>query len=116
MRSPQLKPSMNEDIKEFDIFILTKSGQLKKIDWIKSTDDYNHYMLNLHHYIPRHDFNKNRKWYEERKIKQKLILMPIVTHEAVHNIGIKNYSDEEFKARYKISKWDLLFNRKFSEY
>lgn len=116
MRSPQLKPSMNEDIKEFDIFILTKSGQLKKINWIKSTDDYNHYMLNLHHYIPRHDFNKNRKWYEERKIKQKLILMPISMHEQVHNQAVHNLSDDDFYGWYKVDRWELVFNRKHSKY
>lgn len=110
------KPSMNEDIKEFDIFLLTKTGRLVKIDWIKSTDDYNHYIFNLHHFIPRQDYNNNRQWYKDRKIKQKLILMPINIHEAIHNIGIKNLSDEEFKTRFKISRRDLIFNKKTTSY
>lgn len=112
----RLKSSMNDDIKEFDIFRLTKSGRLIKIDWIKSTDDYNHYLAHLHHYIPKHDFNKNRHWYEERGIKQKLILVSIILHEHIHNIGIKTLSDEEFEQKYKISRWELIFNRKHSKY
>ena len=107
---------MNEDIKKFNIFLLTKSGRLIKIDWIKSINDYNHYQFNLHHYIPKQDYNKNIEWYKERGIEQKLILMPINIHEAIHNIGIKIFTDEEFKARFKISRWALIFCKKHSEY
>lgn len=109
------KRKMNEDIKNFDVYFLDiTTGRLIKTTQIKSTDDYNHYMFHLHHYIK--DYEKNKKWYDERGIKQKLILMPIIVHEYVHNQGIKAISDEEFKARFKISKWDLIFNRKYSAY
>lgn len=110
------KHDMNEDIKEYDVYILTKSGKLKKINWIKSTDDYNHYFFNLHHFIEKQHYRKNREWYEERGIKQFLILLPVAIHEQLHGIAIKNLSDEEFKTRYKISKWELIFNKKFSKY
>lgn len=110
------KHDMNKDIKEYDIFVLTKLGKLKKINWIKSTDDYNHYQYNLHHYIPKQHYVKNKQWYKEREIKQFLILLPIPIHEQLHGIAIKNLTDKEFKARYKISKWALLFNKKFSNY
>lgn len=110
------KHDMNKDIQEFDIYVLTRSGKLKQIFWIKSTNDYNHYLFNLHHFIEKQHYRDNEKWYKERGIKQKLILLPVLIHEQVHGIAIKNLSDEEFKSRYKISKWDLLFNRKFSEY
>lgn len=110
------KHDMNKDIQEFDIYILTRSGKLKQIFWIKSTDDYNHYRFNLHHFIEKQHYRGNEQWYKERGIKQKLILLPVFIHEQVHGIAIKNLSYEEFKTSYKISKWALLFNRKFSEY
>lgn len=110
------KHDMNKDIQEFDIYVLTRSGKLKQIFWLKSTNDYNHYLFNLHHFIEKQHYRDNEQWYKERGIKQKLILLPVIIHEQLHGIAIKNLSDEEFKARYKISKWALLFNRKFSEY
>jgi len=110
------KHNMNEDIKKFDIFILTRSGKLKQIYWLKSTSDYNHNLYHLHHFIEKQHYEQNKSWYEERGIKQFLILLPIFIHEQLHGIAIKNLSDEEFKARYKISKWALIFNRKYSNY
>lgn len=108
------KPTMNEDIKKYPIFTLTDSGKLIRVDWIKSTANYNHYEYNLHHFIK--DYHKNQSWYDERSIKQKLILVPIELHEQIHNQAIKNLNDEEFLKEYKISRWELIFNRKHSEY
>lgn len=110
------KHSMDEDIKKYDIFTLTRFGKLKKINWIKSTNDYNHYFFNLHHYIEKQHYEDNEQWYKDRGIQQKLILLPIAIHEQLHGIAIKNLNDEDFKARYKISKWALIFNRKYSKY
>lgn len=109
------KHNMNEDIKKYDIFLLTKSGKLRQIHWLKSTKDYNHYYLNLHHFIEKQHYEDNKQWYDERGIKQFLILMPVKIHEQLHGTAIKNLSNEEFKARYKISKRALLFNRKYYE-
>lgn len=108
--------SMNDDIKEFDIFILTPEGKLQKIEWILTDSDYNHYAFNLHHYILKNQYWDNKQWYNERGIKQKLILLPKSIHEQVHQIAIKNLSDEQFLLSYRISRWDLLFNRKFTKY
>lgn len=110
------KSTMNDDIKEFDIFRLLPSGKLQQIFYINSTADYNHYTHNLHHYIKKQHYDKNKSWYEERGIKQKLILLPISTHEQVHNQAIENLSDDDFYGFYKISRWDLLFNKKHTEY
>ncbi len=110
------KNSMNNDIKEFDIFILLLSGKLKQIFNIFSINDYNHYVFNLHHYIKAQEWNRNKAWYIERGIKQKLILLPIHIHEQVHFQAVHNMSDEEFEAKYKISRWDLIFNRRHSKY
>lgn len=108
--------TMNEDIKEFDIFKLLPSGELKQIFNINSTADYNHYTHNLHHYIKKKHFEKNRSWYEERNIKQKLILLPIAIHEQVHQQAVFSLSDDDFYGFYKISRWDLLFNKKHTKY
>lgn len=110
------KPTMNADIKEFDIFLLTPSGKLKQTFNILSTADYNHYQFNLHHYIPKQQYEKNKSWYEERGIKQKLILVPITLHEQIHNQAVTSLSDDDFYGFYKISRWELIFNRKHSKY
>lgn len=110
------KSTMNNDIKKFDIFCLTPLGKLKQIYNILSTADYNHYQYNLHHYIPKQQYEKNKNWYEERGIKQKLILVPISLHEQIHNQAVTNLSDDDFYGFYKISRWELIFNRKHSKY
>ena len=106
---------MNDDILKYPIYVF-RNGKLKRTFRIKSTDDYDHYLFNLHHYIEKQHYESNKQWYEDRGIKQFLILLPVVIHEQLHGNAIKNLSDEEFKSRYKISKWDLLFNRKYSGY
>ena len=106
---------MNKDIQKYDIFCL-QNGKLKPVNWIQSVDDYNHNTLNLHHYIEKQHYDGNKKWYEERGISQKLILLPIPIHEQVHNIAIKNLSDFEFQKRFKISRWDLIFNKRHTKY
>lgn len=106
---------MNEDIKQYPIYKLV-NGKLIQIYWIKSTDDYDHYLYNLHHYIKKKQYEKNKQWYDDREINQKLILLPVQLHEQVHNQAIKNLSDSEFEKIYKISRWELLFNRKYTLY
>ena len=108
--------TMDKDIKRFPLFQLTPQGSLIPIQWISSIGDYNHSVYHLHHYIQKQYYDKNEKWYKERGIKQKLILMPIKVHEQVHSQAIRTLSDEEFLKRYRISKWDLIFNRKYSKY
>ncbi len=110
-----IKSDMNRDIEKFPIYTVTSSG-IVPADWIKSTHDYNHLTHHLHHYIPKQSYNGNKEWYKSQGIEQKLFLMPIWLHEQVHNQAIKNLPDEEFKKKYKISRWDLIFNRKYSKY
>ena len=107
--------SMNEDLKIYPVFRL-ENGKLKQIHTIKTTDDYNHSVLALHHYILRKKYVKNKDWYMQRGVYQKLILMPIPLHEQVHNWAIKNLSDEDFERTYGISRWELFFNERHSEY
>lgn len=108
---------MAEELKKWNdsVYKLTKTGKLIKIR-LASLEDYDHSQYELHHYIQYQAYVKNPGWYEERGIKQKLILMSKTCHEQVELRAIKNLTDEEFEKEYKISRWKLIFNRKHSEY
>ena len=106
--------TMREDIGLYPIYGLS-DGKLIPLS-LENLNQYNHYTHNLHHYIKKGDYARNKAWYQERGIQQKLILMPIFLHEQVHLQAVKNLTDEEFKDKYKISRWELLFNRRHSEY
>lgn len=107
---------MAKELKKWSdsIYALRKNGELTKIR-LQSLHDYTH-NFQLHHYIEYQAYVKNPKWYKERGIEQKLILMSTTCHEQVHNQAIKNLTDEQFEEKYKISRWELLFNRRHSEY
>lgn len=106
--------TMQEDIQQYPIYGLS-DGELIPLS-IANVNQYNHCTHNLHHFIKKGDYARNKAWYDERGIKQKLILLPIYLHEQVHLQAVKNLSDKEFKQKYKISRWELLFNRRHSEY
>lgn len=108
---------MAKELKKWNdsVYALRTNGELTKIR-LQSLNDYNHYLYHLHHYIPYQAYVRNPKWYKERGIEQKLILMSIKCHEQVEMIAIKNLSDEEFEQCYKISRWKLVFNKHHTEY
>mgnify|MGYP000664025272 CR=1 FL=1 len=109
----KIKPKvMNREIALYEIYSLTKAGQLIRIYWISSTNDYDHSRYELHHYIPYSIYERGKEWFQSRGIKQKLILMQKHTHEQVHFQAIKNLTDSEFQEHYKIPRWELIFNRK----
>jgi len=113
------KSTMNEDIKNYPIYAVIKDiygCRFIEMNNIKSTADYNHFTHNLHHFIPKQQYDKNKQWYEERGIKQKLLLVPISMHEQIHNQSVNNLSDDDFEAWYGVSRWELVFNRKHSKY
>lgn len=109
------KKIMNVEIGKYDVFVLNILGQLIPAPWIKSTADYDHSQYELHHYIAYSHYERNKEWYEERGIKQKLILVRKKTHEQLHFQAVRNMTDEEFEKAYKISRWNLVFNRKHTE-
>lgn len=104
--------SMNDDIKEFGVYLLADSGALIPTTWIQSTNDYNHNVMSIHHFIKQQEWKRNKQWYKDRGIEQKLILLPIPIHEQVHFQAIKNLSDEDFEKKFKISRYELIFNRR----
>lgn len=97
------------------VFCLTNTGKLQKI-WLNSLNDYNHSKMHLHHYIEYNAYAGNENWYIERGIEQKLFLISIPLHEQIHGTAIKNLSDEDFYSRYKINRYRLIFNKKYSKY
>lgn len=105
--------NFNEEIKKYPIYRV-RYGIIERYYYIESIADYDHSTMQLHHFIK--DYERNKKWYDEKEIKQKLFLVPIEMHEQIHNRAIKNMSDKEFKECYGVSRWELLFNRKFSKY
>lgn len=115
MKKP--KKDMAKELKKWknSVYLLNKSGQLIKTV-INNLSDYNHSTCHLHHYIEYQEYVLDPQWYEDRNIQQKLILMSIECHEQLHNNAIRNLTDEQFKAKYKISRWKLKFNRKYSNY
>lgn len=108
--------SFNEDIAEFGVVGLSQSGELIPLS-IENVNQYNHSTHQLHHFIKKGDYARNKKWYDERGIKQKLILLPIWVHLAVHQSPAgANLTDEQFKQKVGISRWELLFNRRHTNY
>lgn len=107
---------MYNEIALYPVYLLTARGRLTEIA-LCSTDEYNHARMQLHHYIPYEQYMDTRKhqWFITHGIKQKLILMPISVHEQVHQIAIKNLSDDEFLYKYGISRWDLIYNERYSK-
>jgi len=91
-------------------YLLNPAGKLIKIR-INSLNDYNHSKCELHHFIKYHAYIQNPQWYEDRGIKQKLILVSKICHEHIEDRGVKILSDEEFEQKYKISRWKLIFNK-----
>lgn len=106
--------SMNDDIKKYPVYALSQQG-LIPIE-ITSVNDYNHQTHQLHHFVKQQSYNGNEDWYKLHGIEQKLILLPCYVHEQVHNIAVHNLTDEEFKEKFNISRWELLFNRRYSDY
>lgn len=108
--------TMNEDIKKYGVYGLTHEGALVLLP-IHSTGDYNHLTHQLHHFIKQQDYKRNEQWFTVHDIKQKLILLPVWVHNIVHNSpNGADLSDEEFLKKFKISRWDLVFNRRHSKY
>lgn len=116
MKKKLPKKDMKKELERYKMNVLfLDNGELKPIQ-INSLDDYNHYTMELHHYIPYQHYIRNSQWYEERGIQQKLILVSKVCHEHIHNQGVNILTDEEFEKQYKIPRWELIFSRRHTEY
>lgn len=102
--------NLDEDIKEFGVLIV-RHGRLMPCPEITSKNDYVHGFYDLHHYIKAQDYRRNRRWYEENKLRQVLILLPRKMHTHLES-PIYGLSETKFWEVYRIRKKDLLFNKK----
>lgn len=94
--------SMNDDIKEFPVFLLY-AGTLQKADWITNTESYDHYNWQLHHFVKQQEWKRNGDRLKTKGIEQKLILMPIQCHLDLHACL------SSFEDKWRISRDKLLY-------
>ncbi len=97
--------SMNDDIKKYPIYMYYKC-RLYPVLWIHNTNDYNHYVYHLHHFIRQSVRKNSYDFYKRVEHLQKLILMP---NEM--NLDLETMGEESFYKKYNIKKDDLVFSR-----
>ena len=102
--------NMNEDIKAFKVYGI-KQNRLVLLPEIVDIHSYNHELCQLHHYIKAQDYKRNKNWFLENNIEEKLILMPTIMHEHLES-PIYGLTDEQFYRKYRIEREILLFNKK----
>ena len=109
--------TMNDDLKQYPLYCVGTNGEIIPCTWIKTTSDYDHNIANVHHFIPKGQYKRNKKWFDEHGIEQKLFYIPAWFHLIIHNDPAgETITDEQFEKRFKISRWELIFNRRHSKY
>ena len=102
--------TLNEDIAEFGVYGI-RNGRIYRMPSIRSIDDYEHGLYDLHHFIKAQEYKRNRKWYERNGIKQKLFFIRRIMHIHLES-PMYELPEAEFVRIYGISKKKLLFNKK----
>lgn len=109
MREKKDEPTMNEDIAKYPCYMYYLSGgigTMMKADWITSTESYNHYVYDLHHFVPRKIRRKNPTFYKRVEYLQRLILMP-----KRMNVELENSGAETILKNWKVYKFNFVFSR-----
>ena len=104
--------NMNEEIKKYQgriYYYERATRQIIKADWIRSTNDYNHYEGELHHVVPYTDWEKNTKNVRSLFENNALILIERVMHQHLENPMYK-LSKKEFREVYGINPDVILFD------
>ena len=102
--------NMNEDIKAFKVYGI-RQNRLVLLPEIVDIHSYNHELCQLHHYIKAQEYKRNKNWFIQNNIEEKLILMPTIMHEHLES-PIYGLTDEQFYRKYRIEREILLFNKK----
>ena len=89
-----MQPNMNDDIRDYPCFMVYNK-ELVPADWIKSTNDYNHYVYQMNHFIRKSVRKNSPEFYKKVKHLQKMILMPSQMNYDLETMGEK----ENFKIR-----------------
>jgi len=104
--------SMNEDIIKYPIYKYSNQRYNAKdhvciirVMYIKSTNDYNHYIHNLHHFVEKKYIKKHPELEDELEKMQKLILMPVDM-----NMDIEKRTNK-FEERWGISLREVVYIR-----
>lgn len=96
---------MNDDIQKYPCY-LYYNGIMRKIDWLISTESYNHYVYQLHHFI-RQSIRKNSPdFYKRVEHLQRLILMP-----KQMNYDLETMGEANFYKKWGMDKNNLVFSR-----
>lgn len=99
-------PSMNDDIKEFPVYILY-AGKLQEAEWVKETGSYDHYNWQMHHYVKQQTWRRNKEKLKKQGVEQKLILLPIQCHLDLHACK------SNFEEKWHIKRKELLYGAKY---
>ena len=98
-------PTMNEDIQKYPCY-LVYNKVIQKVDWIESTESYNHYSYQLHHFIRKSIRKNSPEFYKRVEHLQKLLLIP-----ASMNYDLETMSEQGFFKKWGMDKNNLVFNR-----
>jgi hypothetical protein len=96
---------MDEDIAKYPVYVLLGGLLLRNYE-IKSTEDYNHWESELHHWIPKTIRKNDPLFYTKVEHLQKLILLPAKLHRS-----LPNWTNETCLKETGFNKRDLLFSK-----
>ena len=97
--------AMNDDIQKYPCYMVYHKTMVKA-DWIKSTEDYNHYAYQLNHFIRKSVRKNSPEFYKKVEHLQRLILMP-----AEMNYNLETMGETEFYKKWGMDKNNLVFSR-----
>lgn len=101
-----MQPTMNDDIRKYPCYLFY-NGTIAPVDWITSTESYNHYVYQLNHFIRRSVRKNSPDFYKRVEHLQRLILMP-----AACNYDLETMGEDTFYKKWGMDKNNLVFNRK----
>ena len=96
---------LNEDILKYPCYLFY-NGVMQKIDWLTSTESYNHYVYHLHHFIRKSVRKNSPDFYKRVEHLQKLILMPKQL-----NLDLEELGEDKFYKKWGMDKNNLVFSR-----
>lgn len=99
-------PNMNDDIKKYPCYLFYNKV-IQPVEWITSTESYNHFSYQLNHFIRRSVRKNSPDFYKRVEHLQKLILMP-----AECNMDLETMGESAFYNKWGMDKNNLVFNRK----
>lgn len=97
--------SMNDDLAQYPVF-LVYNKEIMPADYIKTTNDYNHYVYEANHFVRQSVRKNSLDFYKRVEHLQKMIIMPKEMNKDLETMG----ADGFFK-KWGMNKDDLVFSR-----